>query len=550
MKTETAAAILAFTASAFAAPAGPYRRASGLLSPPFPIPSGDFPFPTGSPSMGIPSMGIPLTEGSSLSIPTGEAGKIEKRQLSGLGGVSGLESLSGLPSISIPGGIGSSFAIPTASAGLGSLSSGSSSGLGSLGSAGGSPASSEPSDVVNLEERQGIASGLGSLGSLGSGSGTSSGLGSLSSGLGSLDSGSSSGLGSLSSLGGSSESSSGLGDLTGLEKRQGIASGLGSLGSLGSGTGTSSGLGSLTSGLGSLDSGSSSGLGSLSSLGGSSESSSGLGDLTGLEKRQGIASGVGSLGSGTSSGLGSLTSGLSLGSGTSSGLGSLTSGIGGLGSLGSGTSSGFGSLSSLGSSSGLSGLSGSTVKARGSSEENDVTNKASCKPLTVVFARGSSESGNVGTIAGPPMFSALKSSLGDNSVNVQGVDYDASIAGNAELGANGGPVMVKLVKEALSQCPNTKIAISGYSQGAMVVHNAAGSLSADQVDAVVVFGDPENGSSLGSIADSKVKSFCASGDSLCGSTGTGSGTGHLSYGEDADKAASFIISTTGVSSSS
>lgn len=65
--------------------------------------------------------------------------------------------------------------------------------------------------------------------------------------------------------------------------------------------------------------------------------------------------------------------------------------------------------------------------ARDDSTQNDVTDNASCKPLTVIFARGTMEGGNVGTVAGPPMFAALKKSLGDGQVNVQGVTYDASI---------------------------------------------------------------------------------------------------------------------------
>lgn len=64
----------------------------------------------------------------------------------------------------------------------------------------------------------------------------------------------------------------------------------------------------------------------------------------------------------------------------------------------------------------------------GSSTENDLTS-GGCKNLTVIFARGTSEPGNVGAIAGPPMFSALKTALGDGQVAIQGVDYSASFAG-------------------------------------------------------------------------------------------------------------------------
>lgn len=63
----------------------------------------------------------------------------------------------------------------------------------------------------------------------------------------------------------------------------------------------------------------------------------------------------------------------------------------------------------------------------GSSTENGITDGGACTPLTVIFARGTSEAGNVGSVAGPPMFAALRQALGQDQVTVQGVDYPASI---------------------------------------------------------------------------------------------------------------------------
>lgn len=38
--------------------------------------------------------------------------------------------------------------------------------------------------------------------------------------------------------------------------------------------------------------------------------------------------------------------------------------------------------------------------------------------------------------------------------------------------------MTSLVQQALQQCPDTKIVLSGYSQGGLVVHKSASSLAA------------------------------------------------------------------------
>lgn len=109
--------------------------------------------------------------------------------------------------------------------------------------------------------------------------------------------------------------------------------------------------------------------------------------------------------------------------------------------------------------------------------------------------------------------------------------------------------MKALADTILARCPNTKLVLSGYSQGACVVHNTVEQqgLSASSVAATVVFGDPFNGRSVGSVPANRQLSLCAPGDAICRTpSGGASGTGHLSYGSDAQTAASFIESTTGV----
>lgn len=108
--------------------------------------------------------------------------------------------------------------------------------------------------------------------------------------------------------------------------------------------------------------------------------------------------------------------------------------------------------------------------------------------------------------------------------------------------------MAALVSQALSQCPSTKVIISGYSQGAMVVHNALrNGVSSSQVAGAVLFGDPLIRSSVGDLPAAKIQQFCGPSDSVCGrNTAGGSSGGHLSYGGDADKAAAFAIKAAGL----
>ena len=49
--------------------------------------------------------------------------------------------------------------------------------------------------------------------------------------------------------------------------------------------------------------------------------------------------------------------------------------------------------------------------------------------------------------------------------------------------------MADKVSTIQSRCPNTQIVLSGYSQGACVVHNAVGSQGASGIAGAVVFGE-------------------------------------------------------------
>jgi hypothetical protein len=92
----------------------------------------------------------------------------------------------------------------------------------------------------------------------------------------------------------------------------------------------------------------------------------------------------------------------------------------------------------------------------------------SCKPNTLLFARGTLETGTMGITVGP----ALSSSLG-SSFAAQGVSYEASMLGDYCVGLPGGSACKTQLEALVTKCPNTKVILSGYSQGAMVARICA-----------------------------------------------------------------------------
>lgn len=108
--------------------------------------------------------------------------------------------------------------------------------------------------------------------------------------------------------------------------------------------------------------------------------------------------------------------------------------------------------------------------------------------------------------------------------------------------------MADEAKSILSSCPDTKLVLGGYSQGAMVTHNAlsAQGLDGSKVAAVVAFGDPFNGQEFTGVDASKVKEFCGSEDALCSAGGTDASGGHISYSSSAQPAADFIVQALGM----
>jgi hypothetical protein len=86
-------------------------------------------------------------------------------------------------------------------------------------------------------------------------------------------------------------------------------------------------------------------------------------------------------------------------------------------------------------SAGLTTLEQGLATALGIQTEED---QPSCAAMSVIFARGTTEPGNVGVLTGPEFFTALEATVGAQNVAVQGVDYSASIDGFLEGGDPAG----------------------------------------------------------------------------------------------------------------
>ena len=118
---------------------------------------------------------------------------------------------------------------------------------------------------------------------------------------------------------------------------------------------------------------------------------------------------------------------------------------------------------------------------------------ASCPDSEVVFARGTNEPPGVGGV-GQAFIDSLRSQVPGRSIGVHAVNYPAtddfirsSLAGAGDAHAH--------IESMAANCPNTRMVLGGYSQGAGVIDMTTDDLPpqvANHVAAVAVFGNPES----------------------------------------------------------
>jgi cutinase len=161
------------------------------------------------------------------------------------------------------------------------------------------------------------------------------------------------------------------------------------------------------------------------------------------------------------------------------------------------------------------------------------TAEPGCSDVEVIFARGTSEPPGIGRV-GQAMVDALRPQLGDRTVSTYGVNYPATY--DFLAAADGANDATARISQLATTCPNTRIVLGGYSQGAAVVDMLAGipplgnkigdvgsapplpaSLDGN-IAAVAVFGNPSAKFSIpitSSIFGGRAIDLCKDGDPIC-----------------------------------
>ena len=116
---------------------------------------------------------------------------------------------------------------------------------------------------------------------------------------------------------------------------------------------------------------------------------------------------------------------------------------------------------------------------------------APCSDVEVVFARGTNEPPGLGSVGGP-FVDDLRARVAPRTVDATAVDYPATTDFNVSTPA-GTDAARSLIESVAASCPNTKMVLGGYSQGAAVIEKATNEASpqvADHVAATALFGTP------------------------------------------------------------
>lgn len=105
------------------------------------------------------------------------------------------------------------------------------------------------------------------------------------------------------------------------------------------------------------------------------------------------------------------------------------------------------------------------LAVRQSSTEEGLRFGIGCGDVILIYARGSTEVGNMGTIVGPGLARALDRRLLTRDLTVQGVNYAALLSTNYLPGGTdiiSENEMKSMLRLAHTKCPNSQIVVGGY----------------------------------------------------------------------------------------
>lgn len=194
---------------------------------------------------------------------------------------------------------------------------------------------------------------------------------------------------------------------------------------------------------------------------------------------------------------------------------------------------------------------------------------APCPDVEVVFARGTFEPPGLGA-TGQAFVDSLRAKSGGRTIDVYPVNYPASL--DFATAADGVIDASNRIVTMSGNCPDTKIVLGGYSQGAAVAAyitedaipegyipppGMTGPMPpkvADNVAAVALFGKPSSGFlqmihngappiTVGSLYTSKTLDLCIDADPVCSPTGGDNGAhGAYLFNGMTDEAAEYAVS--------
>ena len=177
-----------------------------------------------------------------------------------------------------------------------------------------------------------------------------------------------------------------------------------------------------------------------------------------------------------------------------------------------------------------------------------------CPDIEVVCARGTSEAPGLGLVGGS-FVDDLRSKVGGRSVGAYAVNYPASY--DFLAAANGANDASGHIQYMMGACPNTRLVLGGYSQGAAVI-DVIGAVpipaigfnsplppnTPDFVAAIAVFGNPSAKLGLpittSPVWGARAIDLCNGGDPICQTDGE-SVPAHKAYaGGPTNQAADFV----------